>query len=325
MNPNENQKSPTKYTELLEEVLDSVPVGIVVLDPQSRVLAANPKATELLGEIPSGSNASAIFKNIKAEQGPAGEIAATVSKIAIDAASTPSGLQVISLQDITQEALEANNAAQTARLQELGVAAARLAHQLRTPLASALLNTSLAKKRSQDALANASLDKALDQIRLIESRVNSLMRFIKAQNSDISPINPCEAISQAINSCDSLIQTRGVNINFTSAFGQQVNANIDDMTFAFIAIIENAIEANAKNIEISIIESGPIVEISISDDGIGITEEYTEPQPFRTSKQHGTGIGLQIAKNTFACAGGSIRLERTPTGTTVTCTAQIIK
>mgnify|MGYP001202692536 CR=1 FL=1 len=317
-----------KYISILEEVLDSLPVGIVVFDRTRTVIATNPKANEILGEIKTGMPASKIFSNISAQneenenQDPTRS--GQLRKIAIDSAQTPAGLEVITVQDITQEAVQANKAAQSARLQELGTASARLAHQIRTPLASALLNTSLAKKRSNDQLTIASLDKTLNQIRLIETRVNNLMRFIKGNDHNNENCIAGEACEEAVKTIEPITTEKGISINISRIDNCSIKACSDDLVFAMLAAIENSIEANARNIDISIIKSNGLATITVSDDGTGITIDGLNPKPFKTTKQHGTGIGLQIVKKTFEAAGGSISLTRVDGKTLLTCKAQEI-
>jgi signal transduction histidine kinase len=65
----------------------------------------------------------------------------------------------------------------------------------------------------------------------------------------------------------------------------------------------------------------PYVEITVSDDGIGMTSETLAQieSPFFTTKDHGTGLGLSTCRSIAAEAGGSLIIESRPgSGTRVT-------
>jgi signal transduction histidine kinase len=87
---------------------------------------------------------------------------------------------------------------------------------------------------------------------------------------------------------------------------------------AFLNIFMNAIQAMPKGgkILVSIESADSIVNICIEDEGPGVPEDLLERiwDPFFTTKEKGTGLGLGIVKNIIESHNGSIRVENLKEG-----------
>ncbi len=87
----------------------------------------------------------------------------------------------------------------------------------------------------------------------------------------------------------------------------------------FVNLIRNAIQAGAKEIIISIINSEEKVEIEIKDNGHGIDEEI-EMRIFEenfTTKESGMGLGLTLTKRFLNMIGGKISVKETSSSGTI--------
>ena len=98
----------------------------------------------------------------------------------------------------------------------------------------------------------------------------------------------------------------------------EVMADSDMLYQAFLNIFINALQAMPDGGEISI-RVQPVegaVQISFADQGKGVPEELLEKiwDPYFTTKDKGTGLGLGIVKNIIDAHGGDIRIENIPEG-----------
>ncbi len=103
---------------------------------------------------------------------------------------------------------------------------------------------------------------------------------------------------------------------------------MEDLSLHILDIVENAISARAKRIEIRVIEEPgeDRLTIEIRDDGMGMDEEVSQKalDPFFTTRSsRRVGLGLSLMAQAAQEAGGSLRIESKPgEGTTVTAIFQ---
>ena len=102
--------------------------------------------------------------------------------------------------------------------------------------------------------------------------------------------------------------------------GVMVRADNEQISQVFVNIIKNALQASPTDIIVVLnaAYSEREVQISISDDGIGIPEDIQARifQPNFTTKSNGNGLGLAISKHIVEGSGGRIEFETSPKGTT---------
>lgn len=131
------------------------------------------------------------------------------------------------------------------------------------------------------------------------------------------------------------IKAKGIKLDLDSYSSEiNISLNEDNLKQIFLNIILNSIDAISLNpiniageINISIKEGKDYVVIEIVDTGIGMSkEELTKIfDPFYTSKEDGTGIGLPIIHNIVNSSGGQIFVDsKINKGTKVTLLLPIV-
>jgi two-component system sensor histidine kinase HydH len=106
-------------------------------------------------------------------------------------------------------------------------------------------------------------------------------------------------------------------------FLPEIHADADMLYQSFLNILINAMQAmpGGGTIAVSIRSNGKFVTINFEDEGQGIADEILEKiwDPFFTTKEMGTGLGLGMVKNIIESHGGNIQIaNRTEGGTRVT-------
>src|SRR5450755_1034700 len=164
----------------LSALITGLPGGVLVLDPSGEIQECNPVARELLGEPLLAQSFAAVLSRAAAAAGGVGEHTELRSGrfVNISRRELASGGEVVLLTDVTESHLMQVFLTRQQRLLTLGELAAGLAHQIRTPLAAALLYASqmtLAGRNSADMARCA--DKTVGSLRQLDKLVNDMLAF----------------------------------------------------------------------------------------------------------------------------------------------------
>ena len=220
----------------------------------------------------------------------------------------------------TQKQLE-KNLLQSARLAAVGQAVTRVAHEIKNPLMiiggfSHQLRRGLAEEK-----AVQKLDMIFDEVSRLEKLVANLGDFTKEykllkRRADInSVVTDVLKIMGEIYSFEKYKFKADLCPNL-----REIHCDPDKLKQVFMNIIANGIEAmeNGGTIKISTGEWPNGVEISIQDQGSGMTEEELLEvfEPFYTTREKGSGLGLSISYKIVEAHKGEIRATSTPGGGT---------
>ncbi|MDF2684192.1 MAG: sensor histidine kinase [Brevibacillus sp.] len=216
---------------------------------------------------------------------------------------------------------------QSDKLSAIGQLAAGIAHEIRNPLTSLrgfvqLLQASMADQRYCEIMLSE-----LDRINFI---VTELLVLAKPQGMKFSEKNPGLIIQNVVSLLES--QANMNNVIFHVNMDPQlpmISCDENQLKQVFINICKNAIEALPEGGEVfvegkSMMDSR--IQISIRDTGCGI-EPSRMPrlgEPFYTTKENGTGLGLMVSYRILEDHGGSFSIEsERDKGTTVHITLPV--
>jgi PAS domain S-box-containing protein len=214
--------------------------------------------------------------------------------------------------------------------------AKNLAHEMKTPLGTVLLNTEYL--REQLALQNnlpssiytAKIDTVREEIGRLDSYIKNFMKLANLQPANLQPNNIIDVLNNLLIAFE---KRKPDKITVQRKFAAQLPVVLIDVnlfTTAIVNLLDNAIAAITDKGEI-IIETALVqdltsidkrmLEISIHDNGCGIAPEDMPLifQPFFTKSINGTGLGLTITKKIIEDHGGSINVtSETGRGTGIT-------
>jgi len=313
----------------LEGLLDALPAGIVVLNEADRIMQTNPVACLMLA-MPEKKLIGANWKDIAQYTLINGSNELRLrDKRWVNVSVRPLGSEndhvamgkLILISDITETRTLQNKLNQQQRLSSLGEMIAGLAHQIRTPLSSALLYITTINHPFNDKKERIEFaDKAKERLLHLERMVSEMLLFAKGDVVKSEYINSYEFMNQLKKSFESEDRvndkTMAVNKNLRNVI---IQANFDVVMSAIQNMIDNAIDACMDNVndESSRVDVEAMLnknnqfEIKITDNGCGMSQEIKEKilQPFFTTKSTGTGLGLAVVNATINRYSGVMQVQ----------------
>ena len=251
-----------RLADRLSRLLDALPGGVVVLDRNGSVIEGNPVAFELLGEpLLDQAWISIIQRAFVPQIDAAGELALHDGR-RLSISTCPFGDQagqVVLLQDVTESRRQQQQVNRLRRLSEMGEMTARLAHQIRTPLASALLYVShLNANKDQDANA-ITQEKIRARLRHLEKLVNDMLVFARGdcQGSDIVEVD--QLMREVSVNSEEIASGHGCLISLDLQAGSAtVLGNREVLYTALQNLINNAIEACQGKGEVNLTDTSRV-------------------------------------------------------------------
>lgn len=305
------EEQVTRY----KQVLDVMPAGVILLDTQGEVMEANPEAHRLL-EVPLvGEKWYAVIQSAFAPQDDDGHEVSLRNgrkvRLAISASSTG---QLILITDLTETRLLQSRVGDLQRLSSLGRMVASLAHQVRTPLSSAMLYASNLGAPNLPAPTRERFQtKLMDRLHDLEKQVNDMLLFAKGGDNKV--VNAFSA-NDLITEFQPMVETAIKNnrIDYCLEVEQedsQLMGNANAIASALSNLVINAIQIAGKESQIDVFlrAVGNELKISVQDSGPGVPKDLQAKimEPFFTTRSQGTGLGLAVVQ--MVCRAHKGRLE----------------
>lgn len=304
----------------LSSVLQALPAGVVVLSPDGRVQDCNPAAVELLG----GPLRDEVWREVveraflpRSDDGH--EISLKDGRL-VNISTCPLGNdpgQILLIADVTETRRLQKYISQHQRLISMGEMVASLAHQIRTPLSTALLSASQLKNTHLDPeRKQKQTEKLINNLRHLESLVTDMLVFSKEGHCSSDTIAVSELVQKLVTNAQVLAQANNVQLTLEDRCPDTlVQGNQSILLSALQNLLDNAIHA-VKNQEGKVqvcIKSSMMnnVDIVVTDNGDGIASDIQSKifDPFFTTKAQGTGLGLAVVQAVARAHQGDIWLD----------------
>ncbi|WP_158553381.1 ATP-binding protein [Peribacillus saganii] len=220
--------------------------------------------------------------------------------------------------DITVEKNNEKRIREMEKLSVVGELAAGIAHEIRNPLTSLIGFTKIIKEKITDSSINEYLVIMEDELDRINQIVNEFMFIAKPNETmEIKEANINALVRNVIKFMEPQTNLKSILVNLY--FSDKITAFCDpnQIKQVLINIIQNAIEATSESLSIDIslkkLDENQF-KIEIRDRGCGISEERLKRlfEPFYTTKEKGTGLGLMVCKRIIEIHNGTIEVKSNP-------------
>lgn len=303
----------------LQSLLDLLPGGVIVIDGQGVVREANPVALELLGEPLEGLLwREVISRSFAPRKDDGHEVSLKDGRRVSIATRSLNGEpgQLVLLTDLTETRRLQDQLARHERLSSLGRMVASLAHQIRTPLSSALLYASHLEQGGLSVEQQQRFAGRLkDRLNELEHQVRDMLVFARGDLPLEDRLFPTQLMAALRAAAETRLQ--GARVRWQcDVRGGVLLCNRDTLVGALLNLIENALQASPDEprLKIHLYARGALMHVSVSDSGVGIDAVTLARlgEPFFTTKATGTGLGLAVVKSIARAHSGTLALRSRP-------------
>ena len=306
-------------TERLHAILKD---GLVRLDAAGNVLQSNPAAKTLLGGEPAD-----VLPGLELPLGKASrrEVSVTYPDArTLEVQTIPfEDETVVYLRDITAEKARSEEELRAGATKAVSTLAAGVAHEIGNPLNAISLSLQLLKRDPTDT---ETIDTCMSQVKRLDGIIREFLAALRPQQPNLMPGSLAEPLKSCLSVLKQQFEERRIKVTLDiPAALPNVALDAGQMEQVFFNLLKNALEAMKDGSAIDIVLSSDDQDVSVSfrDSGVGMTADQLAHlfEPYRTSKERGTGLGLMISKRIVTDHGGTIAAESDPgSGTTFTVT-----
>lgn len=212
------------------------------------------------------------------------------------------------------------------RLVYLGEIAGSLAHEIRNPLNTINMNVQLLEEQlsDKDDAVVKKIHRVRNEVIRLDGILTSFLRFARPPKLSLKKVDVRELITKIEEFFGPEVEGAGIHLEVHMEEDlPPVHGDPEQLRQLFLNLLLNARDATPEggNIRISVWRTPRRVHIAVEDTGCGIDKKNLDKifEPYVTSKEKGTGVGLAIVRRIVMDHGGSIRVESTVgTGTTFT-------
>ena len=306
-------------SERLSSLLEALPAGVVLLDQSAMVAALNPAAIKFFGAEAMGQHWGDVVRRWLEPTMTVGEWLLGESRVSIAESTLASGGgKIMLIHDVTAAHQIKAELERSQRLAAMGEMAASLAHQLRTPLAAALLYTAnLGQAGVSDEARAKFSDKAAGQLKRLERLIQDVLLFARGESIGRDVFTASELLHEAAQTVEPLMREHQIQfITVDDCFEAKIVGGRKALFGALVNLLENAMQATPAGGKICLTgkKVGDLLTIAVQDSGPGVAlDKQTKIfDPFFTTKGQGTGLGLAIALGVARAHGGAIELVSVP-------------
>ncbi|MBM7578293.1 ATP-binding protein [Jeotgalibacillus terrae] len=220
---------------------------------------------------------------------------------------------LVVIRDISEEVNFIRKANEHDTLKVVGQLAAGIAHEIRNPMTSLkgfiqLLEPNLREHQKMY------FEVINSELKRVETIMTEFLMLAKPKKSVFSKINLKYVIQETIEIMKPQATLHDLEIMYETLDGEcHVFGDANRLKQVFINLIKNAIEATpAKgNIQVGMSRKASGIMVSVSDSGCGIPKGKLEKlkEPFFTTKENGTGLGLPVSLNIIAEHHGTVDVK----------------
>ncbi|MDD3642674.1 MAG: response regulator [Candidatus Krumholzibacteria bacterium] len=323
-----------------ETILESMHSGVLRTDREGRVIFANRRARELLGDVASGAvHIGDLFANTAGSgeffdflRGGAGgtmsieadctvpggrTIPVSVNSTVVESDEFTGISLVIVFEDLTARKELEEELRRSDRLRSLGELSAGVAHEIRNPLTGIATTAQvLREKLGEDPERLKYIDVILEEIRRLDDIIRSMLHFGRPAAPRPMEVSMCDIVEEALMLVADSAAEAGVSLRFVSEVDRDMCLlDRDQIKQVVLNLAMNGVQACRSGGEVRVIlrpgTDPALVRLDFEDSGCGIPAGASDRlyNPFFTTRSNGTGLGLSISRSIVEAHGGRISHE----------------
>jgi len=327
--------------ERLETVINSIDDGIVVLDAQRHVIAANDsfllraqhsreqvlgcQCRELspggctVGDCPTLACLTSGARQVRIceRRTPEGKVVWEEVHASPILDSSGRLQQVVEVwRDISERRAAEAHLAESHRLASVGTLASGFSHELNTPLATVLTCVEGILKETDSAWIRESATIAREQLLRCRGITQHFLRMSRGQRSQGEVVDLTAVIGAVARLIEPTAREHRVKVEVRElAAGMHVRAEEAELQHTLINLLLNAVQASPPGSRVTVeADACEQVRVRVIDNGCGIAPEDQKRifDPFFSTRQGGTGLGLFLSLNFVRRWGGELRVISEP-------------
>ncbi len=307
----------------LQTLLNALPAGVLRVDEKGIIKTANPAAELFLEQSLVGKEWRRVYAHSVSRQTEqdlylnSGRIIRLKKQSLTESADNNQG-DIILLDDITDQRMLESLADRQDRLADMGQMAAGLAHQLRTPLASAVLYASqLNQFTAESPQQNKAVEKIRTCMRYLEKLINDMLMYAKGGEFAEQKFQLNDLLVTFNTRIENRLKENNTQLSIISRVDDiQLTGSADALVSVLINLVENAIQAcdDDCKIELEVYLQADYLMIAVLDNGPGMSVDQQGKifQPFFTQREGGTGLGLAVAQSIVQAHHGDLKVRSQP-------------
>lgn len=353
----ESTRNLGRLNDLHDQIIGSITSGLLTTGPRGQISSFNPEAERITGFSQSdvmgrpldeiipgahvligrrGGRKSRVQTRTRLEYRNASGVSlflGVASSRLISREGRPRG-HVVIFQDVSEVVGMEDALRRTERMAAVGEMAAKIAHEIRSPLASIagsvqlMVSTGAIRQETEEA------GRLTDVVLRESQRLNALIMDFLQYSRPISPLRKELRLDHVVREVMvSLEASCPDTISMSLSISEPVMASADSehLKQALWNIATNALEAMPDGGELEFVirrceapevgdcfdlEDGPWAEVCIRDSGPGVDVDVEGRifEPFFTTKAGGSGLGLATVHQIVEAHGGSVRVENSTSG-----------
>ena len=227
---------------------------------------------------------------------------------------------VLSTTDVTEATAAKQRLARSERLALVGQMLAQITHEVRNPLNALSLNTEMLA----DELQVFDPDKQTETWEILDTISGEIERLtdVTAHYLQLARRPPAQPegvdLGHLVRDIERLLQpelkVQKVALTVRLGMVEPLHADGNQLRQALLNVVRNAVEAGARNLELTAGIEDHEVTLCLADDGPGMSEDELlhATDPFYSTKASGTGLGLAITRQILEDHDGVVRVQSTP-------------
>lgn len=309
----------------LSSLVSVLPGGVLIVGADQVIRDVNPEALGLLGEPLVGlcfeDVLSRVAVGVNTMPSPEKQLKSGKRISIVSRQLDSAGDHVVLITDVSENHKLREQLEQRKRLSAMGEMAARLAHQIRTPLSSATLYLSQLGRQDLAREDRTKVSSRLgERLGHISNLVDSMLSFVRGAAPACELVYLAEVLATFEANVRPLLAKSGATLALPSVDNTLgVVGDRDELAGALCNLAMNAIEASPDPVALDVWVGAlnrDCLQIRVSDNGPGIAQEIIDRvfDPFFTTRIQGTGLGLAVVAGTVSQHGGDISVQNRATG-----------